>query len=648
LFGANSHEKTQTFLAAQLDFSPRPDPSGLLLHRYRSVTSVFPEQHIGAFEKTVHSTRTVSSFTVCKACRADPSFPCVLKLWKSNLWRPPFCYTITCFMKAIHPSSFLTQQCGSCCSNISQLPPDLLTKILSCLDKSTLRSARIVCKAFHRASVPCTTSLTFTLKSMQSWLPHALLAHLLHALASVTHLCLTICGPPDAATIAIPSVASTLRCLHVAFTPQGSTAGSEFSDLAATLALATGLTHLAVHDSFLSFSDMARALQSCCSLQRLQVINYPQTPWSDQHVVADAILAIPALRDLDFHVQDVRFWKAMVLDEHCRISRLQKLAGVSLSTEAEIGCIAALTQLTYLEVEFHGLPRRLHTNVARLSNLSALQVLHVNVPKLPFDDLCKVVVPLTRLRELHVKEVRRDVAALDALFARLPALTGFRLGQNVGRKFPKAFLSNGFAGLRDLFLCLATSDLEGVSRFGRALTGLERLKILCYGTACAPLLSHLSPSHSLTCLHVHATTPGPAVSAKFLTGFPRLKALCLSNVLDAACWDDDVGSIAALKEVTELAIGNQGDPIAGLLSEAYGPGNCGALCSSCTLNIEQLQPLTALRQLEHLMAWGSWARSTGSPEFWEPLQCLRREMGFPPTRIDTSSVGPLQVSGRTC
>eukprot|EP00884_Botryococcus_braunii_P006721 jgi/Botrbrau1/1604/Bobra.0185s0019.1 len=509
------------------------------------------------------------------------------------------------------------------CRDVGSLPPDVLTCILDCLDTSALRKARLTCKAFRAASVPCVRALCSPQPDM--------LPHCLRVFPFMVRLELSIALPRGAAVLQLPEVTSRLAHLKLRVdSTQGSSADA-LRALAPSLAAAPQLTTLEVGGAFLDSPNaggpLAHALRACRSLESL-FLDVGHTVRDPEGLFAAAPEA-PSLSNLRFSDRADADLLSIAIRSTSRLTRLQGLDSVlNGRTDAEVKCIAALTQLTSLAM--YGI-RNWESYSVQISSLFALQVLHFLDARLETTvGLQPLLQPMLQLRELHLSYLDSDCAAMDSLLASLPAITRVRLKwlnirDRPRESYPVRYLLDGLRKLR-LVTDLKASEPADVLEWGKALTGLERLVLRCDGSTTNYVVSQLPPMPRLTGLRVYrkssrtssctsATDVRPR-SCRFLAGLPQLTHLSLWDVLDVERWDDHVGYTALLTKLTHLSLACTASPDshggAGHLSRAQG------------------QPLTALTQLEEIQGSGPWLPALYGAK--ERLCAVRHEMGLPGMR----------------
>eukprot|EP00884_Botryococcus_braunii_P003634 jgi/Botrbrau1/13271/Bobra.0074s0019.1 len=497
---------------------------------------------------------------------------------------------------------------------IGKLPEELLAKILGILDPKMLMAARLVCRAFRAASIPCITALRYPSQYVQDPSPSRDLACRLQVFTSVCTLDLGLNLLSDPYFFEAPGVLSVLRRLRLSWLEMELCA-EDLRHLPTTLAAATQLTPLEISGEFCEVPGFGIPLAQCLG-------------------------AYTALRDLslgvcDYHQHTV--WEGL-LGKSAQFSRLEALGSVVLYGKADFEAVAALTQLTRLSLDVRSGETQ---HLTLLSSLTTLQSLHVadgsrRYEPIMMQDVYELVERMPQLRELDLDaEVwDGDMERTVALVASLPAITSFKsvFFAEQGEVW-ESHCPVGLSKLRELSIPLAFSKHASplctasippplgwqVASFSAALTGLETLEIACEPRDCYLLFSQLPPMKCLTRLFigvegrdkVHtAFTPGC-----FLMGLPRLRSLELQNVLDARRWQDDARYVAALTELTELVM--------------YFFG-CELEEDVSNFTLAQVQPLTTLTQLNSLRISEPWASGMACPEFQQALNGPRHQMGLPP------------------
>lgn len=503
------------------------------------------------------------------------------------------------------------------CRDIRNLPEGILIKILISLDKSSLRTARLVCKAFRAASIPCITFLCANFRLPNYSAIQSNVARDLGVFTSLRHQKLCMDLPTSVAVLQLDTVCSALCELHLESNLSNRLRANSWDAISACLIRASRLTTLSLKCASWEEPTTERlltTLQGCSSLVELQ-LGYNVIP---DTAVAQVILeSIPTLRYLGCGGWSI--FSEALCSNTSMMTRLEILRGIVLETDGDVQCVVALTRLTHLEVSC--LEEEWQPQITQLCQLSRLQVLKMHLPDIEISDLRKVVAPMRQLRELDIKHCDADVAQLDSLLASLPAITKFWTNGSVWQMHGSTFfLPNGFASLRKFSMHPYFSDPRDVRRLCDALTRLEFLKVTCGDTQCLHLLSNLSHMSSLTGLKVSvdvwSTWRVEWPSAQFVTGVPQLRVLALYNVLDPKGWDGDVQYIAALTALTHLNLHNWRDET-----------------DKWSLTIAHVQPLTVLRHLELLKVGWPWVGGVCAPEFQEALQGVRYQMGLPPTVI---------------
>eukprot|EP00884_Botryococcus_braunii_P007100 jgi/Botrbrau1/16391/Bobra.0387s0001.2 len=214
-----------------------------------------------------------------------------------------------------------------------------------------LMTARLGCRAFRDASVPCITALRY--RSWQAGDSNSVsdLTCRLQVFTSVDSLDLDINKFPIPRFFEAPGVLSVLRRLHLS-SPETELCAHELGYLATTVAAATQLTALKVRGELCEVPGfgilLSESLQACTALRDLR-LEFCHSP---QHV-------------------DV--WEGL-LGKSAQLSRLEALGTVILNSKANIEAVAALTKLTRLSVNVRS-PEALHLTL--LSSLTAVQSLHV-------------------------------------------------------------------------------------------------------------------------------------------------------------------------------------------------------------------------------------------------------------------------------
>eukprot|EP00884_Botryococcus_braunii_P007101 jgi/Botrbrau1/16392/Bobra.0387s0002.1 len=492
-------------------------------------------------------------------------------------------------------------------TGIGKLPEELLAKTLGILDPNMLMTARLGCRAFRDASVPCITALRY--RSWQAGDSNSVsdLTCRLQVFTSVDSLDLDINKFPIPRFFEAPGVLSVLRRLHLS-SPETELCADELGHLATTVAAATQLTALEVSGEL-------------CEVPGFGIL------------LSGSLQACTALRDLRLGVcrppQHVEVWEGL-LGKWAQLSRLEALGTVILNSKADFEAVAALTQLTRLSVDVRFGETQ---HVTLLSSLTAVQSLHVASNHLYrrrrtpiMDHTYELVERMPQLRELDLDTDiwDGDMECTDSLVASLPAITSFRShflaqpGWVPDLRYPV-----GLSKLRKLSIPLECDTPEHAATFNAALTGLQTLEIECSPEGCYVLFCHLPPMNGLTRLLIHRLEEEPEMytPARFLTGLPRLRHLKLQNVLDVRRWHKDAGYVAGLSELTQLEICLD---------------TCGVEEDVSGFTLAQVQPLTTLTQLRSLTTSEPWASGVACPEFQQALNEPRHQMGLPPVRFTVS------------
>jgi hypothetical protein len=455
---------------------------------------------------------------------------------------------------------------------ILHLPEHILSKILGLLGPAFLLTARLTCKAFQAASIPCITSVIVDCLGWSgrgrvrylATIAPKLLHQRLQVFSSIRHLELVLRQVEDEVALRIRAVLSTCKSLSI---PPGNPILQNFSkQLPAVLPLflraSTSLTSLEVDTMDLTpdgVRSFASGIRACCNLQEL-ILWFSPRDADVETDLAEAVLDISSLQTLI----ERRYWKADIFWRHVmvnagRLPALRSLAGVRFDKEEEPTLLRALSQLTHLG--FSEFPAWL---VRHISGLPALRSLH-DVSRGGALAVTEGVRPLVQMQELVVRESWREdgrfsLEEVTRLLAALPSLT--KLGVSVSAPamppIPHAFSADGFAGLRSLSMELAADVAsDHVEALAARLTGLESLEMRGSVRLCASLLSSLPPLPRLTELTADADEfPLEVFSAsgRFLAGLPRLRSLCLVNVLNVVSWDEEGRHINKLTDLTNLRV----------------------------------------------------------------------------------------------
>eukprot|EP00884_Botryococcus_braunii_P007316 jgi/Botrbrau1/16586/Bobra.0068s0017.1 len=369
-------------------------------------------------------------------------------------------------------------------------------------------------------------------------------------------------------------------------------------------------------------AHLARALAACPALEQLHLGSpFPARGVFGTRAPLREVLRKRTLRDFlcGGMRDDEGLWTGVMADL-ARLTHLQALEEVPLRSRADCEALAAHTQLTRLAVSA---PDHDSVPLALLSRLSALQVLRLQVGNLSPCKLVELVAPMASLRSLWVacEIYDPDLSQMDGLLASLPVLTelmGVSICAPASTILPDGTRPNGFAGLRRLSLHLDLDGARECGNFAAALEGLESLDLTCNSITWHNVARQLPPMPHLTELKICALPPEPLgnPSARFLAGLPRLRRLDLQNVLDASRWDEEVLYIAALTELRELGIS---------FIRWWEHGN--------PLMWTQVQPLTALRQLDVIKVPDLWYAGLYDIAFCNVMKQVRQEMGYPSARI---------------
>jgi hypothetical protein len=492
------------------------------------------------------------------------------------------------------------------------LPLDLLVIILSFLQNDHRRTARILCKAFRDASNQCVTALSFRSGEGQ----RAMLNQRLKVFKSVKFLDLTIRRARDVSLLRRPAVLSRLRELRLT---------CSFRTIIPLLAAAPHLTKLELArvaatqrfdaDSRIH-SQLFEALSTCPSSLEVTLCVSGSRTDSETFVGIDTT---PILRLIGETV-----FLSQLPDGHVSLAhftRLKCLELVYVSDDDGIEAIAALTQLTRLVLV---LEQSMGSQLLMpLSQLTALQELAVGAFDMRFmREFRLVVAPMVEYRELLLwlepfvrpPPPNLHLTDVESLLSTLPAVTSLVLetAMSMPQQPPGAFLGNGFAGLRKLSLFFQKGSPADVERLAVALPELEALPFVGY---CDSLLPHLPPMPRLTQLkaaHRECHVILRYVSGNVLARFQSLQQLHLHGVLDTKQWGEDVKSLAVLTGLRVLNI-RSCDPY---------------FVSLWHVTMEELMPLTALKQLRNFDLCSVSASESDVTEFWEAMKAVRHEMGF--------------------
>jgi hypothetical protein len=147
-------------------------------------------------------------------------------------------------------------------------PHDVLVVVLDKTDMCTLMTARLVCKAFRRASIPCVKSLDVTLGGDST--ADSTVVPRLKVFSFVTHLKISVdIGNVQALTFP-PADLSSLCRLRVTGLPDAKPTPRYLEELAAAFRAATGLTALELNHPSLLGAARARVLSACSILRKLR------------------------------------------------------------------------------------------------------------------------------------------------------------------------------------------------------------------------------------------------------------------------------------------------------------------------------------------------------------------------------------------
>jgi hypothetical protein len=204
--------------------------------------------------------------------------------------------------------------CAGTCRGIEALPQDLLVDILASLERRGLRTARLVCRAFRAASIPCVTYLKH---DCDTEMDDILGDHLLHCLRVFP--CVVdrvLCGTPRSVVDMLrePGVLPRLQKLSLSgqHVWEDNGAASSIGDLLPLLPAATRLTNLEV----LSFSltsvkaaaHLARALAACPALEQVHI--------GSLYVARDVVSPSPLREVLGKRLPVRRNARQLAMDEH--------------------------------------------------------------------------------------------------------------------------------------------------------------------------------------------------------------------------------------------------------------------------------------------------------------------------------------------
>lgn len=159
----------------------------------------------------------------------------------------------------------------SCRNEVLQLPDEVLSKIFSFLDNTSIRTARIACRGFRAASVQSIKSLSFKWLSIRD-IDQDALEPQLNVLTAVTHLTLRLIVPIDTSILAVPGALPKLSKLDLVLE------GEPYScmeDISVKLTSATQLTSLVLSVAWQDkpqFNAMLSQLFGAChTLEELTV-----------------------------------------------------------------------------------------------------------------------------------------------------------------------------------------------------------------------------------------------------------------------------------------------------------------------------------------------------------------------------------------
>jgi hypothetical protein len=495
----------------------------------------------------------------------------------------------------------------------------MLTKILACLDLSTLRMSRLVCRAFRNASIHHITRLwcNYLMDNVPVLLTPARLAHGLSVFSVITELHLLFSLPRDASTLVFPAVLSRLHSLTLGPVGEEQAVSCSWEAIVPRLAgstLLTSLTFISPNVQIYGFK-FADSLRAFTALEDLELRAIPA---GDEEELGEAVSELPRLRTLRILVRDDRFMDTVVRNAS-RMTRLQALEWCEEPRSGQWEHLALLTQLTFLSMSFWA-NSPLDLTLTPLSRLTSIQVLRLPKRGISMDQLHQVVSPMTRLQELQCSAF--EAQGLDPLLASLPMMTKLDLRKPFFYAAHRP-LPNGFASLHAVSLDLFPQWREqgmpsDVVQLAEAFTGLESLKLTCIGSVAHAFLSHLPCLRNLTeleyCRNEYYGLAAPAyVSLGLLAELQHLKRLSLVDALDCLVWNDEVRYLAALTGLTDLCI-RQCPPAQPLTSA-------------------QVQPLTTLTRLEQLFSCKPWGAAFDSSGFKGALHGRQYELGLPCTYI---------------
>eukprot|EP00884_Botryococcus_braunii_P008042 jgi/Botrbrau1/17239/Bobra.0015s0002.1 len=502
--------------------------------------------------------------------------------------------------------------------DITDLPLEVLLKILASLDLFAFRTSRLVCKAFWKASIHCVTRLQCNCLSKK--VTTAQLAQRLSVFSSITELHLGLALPRDASMLALPAVLSTLCSLTLGFVGNKEAVSHSWEAIVPSLAGATQLTVLtidivAVEGAGFKLADILRAFTA------VEELTLDSTPYAEPESLAEAVSQLPRLRNLRSLDRDDRFLGAVVRNA-TRMMCLQSLECLAESRNAaeHLATLTQLTQLTHLSLGWLW-QGDASSQLIQLSRLTSMQVLKLPRTELRIDQLRQLVSPMMQLRELQFCTWEADAAVeLDPLLARLPMMTKLDLSSLSPLptvRLPASVLFNGFASLRAISLPLWGYGNSRVVQLAKAFTGLESLKLTCSDHVVHTFLSHLPCARNLTELDLqfNGKFSHACAGLGLLAELQNLKRLALLDPADVLVGNDDVRSIAALTGLTELCIRQSSRWHAQPLTSA------------------QLQPLTALIRLKRLFSSSPLVATFRASGFRRALHGRQHELGLPPTYI---------------
>eukprot|EP00884_Botryococcus_braunii_P017575 jgi/Botrbrau1/4500/Bobra.0220s0033.1 len=217
------------------------------------------------------------------------------------------------------------------------LPEDVQARVLRPLGTLHLKTARITCKDFHKASIPCITKLHANCIATEE----NSLKRCLDSCTSITELSLDICTPTS--VLGLTSVQPILCELNLRYEPDPDNDDDEgLKGIIKGLGAASKVTALQIDgelaDGFSSIE--AAALQDCKALKKLSFMNMTIV---DPKEVVEALGAVTSLCEFQFCSDDATDLRTLpILTMFRQIvrasysSRLRSLEGMPLKIDSDV------------------------------------------------------------------------------------------------------------------------------------------------------------------------------------------------------------------------------------------------------------------------------------------------------------------------